>query len=48
VQAREDFAADPAVRHDSGRRDWIELHLRGASDLERLTRLLGLAAAANA
>jgi hypothetical protein len=47
-QAREDFAADPAVRHDSGRRDWIELHLRGASDLERLTRLLGLAAAANA
>jgi hypothetical protein len=48
VQVREDFAADPAVRHDPGRRDWIELHLRSASDLERLARLLGIAAAANA
>lgn len=43
-----DFAGDPAVRHDPGRRDWIELHLRSAADLGRLGPLLATAMAANA
>jgi Family of unknown function (DUF5519) len=35
ARARQDFAADPAVLHDPGRRDWIELrpapgHHRGS------------------
>jgi Family of unknown function (DUF5519) len=48
AQARQEFAADPAVRRDPGRRDWIELQLRGQADLDRLARLLAIAAAANA
>ena len=48
VQARQDFAADPAVVRDSGRRDWIELRLQRASDVDRLAGLLAIAAAANA
>jgi hypothetical protein len=48
AQARQDFAADPAVRHDPARRDWIELRVRHASDLDRLARLLAIAAAASA
>jgi hypothetical protein len=32
----------------SSRRDWIELHLRSAVDLERLRELLAVALAANA
>jgi Family of unknown function (DUF5519) len=42
-----DFAADPAVRRDRSRRDWIELHLRSAADLHRLRVLLVTALAAN-
>jgi len=48
AQARPEFAADPAVLHDPGRRDWIELQLRRRADLDRLAPLLAIAAAANA
>jgi Family of unknown function (DUF5519) len=48
AQARVDFAADPAVRRDPARRDWIELRPRSAADLDRLVPLLAIAAAANA
>ena len=48
ARARQDFAVDPAVRRDPGRRDWIELHVRDASDFGRLAPLLAIAAAANA
>lgn len=41
------FGADPAVRRDPSRRDWIELHLDSASDLDRLGGLLEAAMAAN-
>ena len=43
-----DFGDDPAVRHDPGRRDWIELHLSSLEDIERLGPLLRTAMAANA
>jgi hypothetical protein len=43
-----DFADDPAVRRDPARRDWIELQMRSAADLDRLRPLLTAAAAANA
>jgi Family of unknown function (DUF5519) len=42
-----DFAADPAVRRDRSRRDWIELHLCSPADLGRLRPLLRTAVAAN-
>lgn len=42
------FGADPAVRRDPSRRDWIELHLDSAADLDRLGELLAAAMAANA
>jgi hypothetical protein len=48
AQAKPDFAGDPAVRRDPGRRDRIELRLRGRGDLDRLARLLAIAAASNA
>jgi len=48
VQARSDFAADPAVLREPGRRDWIELRPRHASDITRLSALLAIASAANA
>ena len=34
------FGEDPAVARDASRRDWIELHLRSADDLDRLRQLL--------
>jgi hypothetical protein len=43
-----DFADDTAVRHEPGRRDWIELRLSSLEDLERLGPLLRAAMAANA
>jgi hypothetical protein len=43
-----EFGADPAVRREPGRRDWIELRLRSAADVGRLGRLLAAAMAANA
>ena len=46
-QARVNFA-DPAVRRDPARRDWIELRPRPAADLGRLVPLLAIAAAASA
>jgi Family of unknown function (DUF5519) len=42
------FGADPAVRRDPSRRDWIELRLGSAADLDRLGGLLAAAMAANA
>jgi len=42
-----DFGDDPAVRHDPGRREWIELHLSSLEDLDRLGPLLRTAMAAN-
>jgi Family of unknown function (DUF5519) len=47
-QVKEHFNADPAVRCDPSRRDWIELHLSSAADLDRLGELLATALAANA
>jgi hypothetical protein len=46
-RARAGFGADPAVRRDPARRDWIELRLRSAADLNRLGPLLAIAVAAN-
>lgn len=48
ARVREDFGADAAVRRDPSRRDWIELHLRSAADLDRLGGLVVVAMAANA
>jgi hypothetical protein len=47
-RVRGDFGNDLAVRRDPSRRDWIELHLRSAADLDRLGTLLAAAMAANA
>lgn len=40
-----DFAADPAVRQNPGRRDWIEINPTG--DITRLFPLVAAAIAAN-
>lgn len=34
-RVKDRFGADPAVRRDPSRRDWIELHLDSAADLDR-------------
>jgi hypothetical protein len=47
-QVKDRFSADPAVRRDPSRRDWIELHLDSALDVDRLGGLLAAALAANA
>jgi hypothetical protein len=47
-RVRDRFGADPAVRRDPSRRDWIELHLGSAADLDRLGGLLAAAMAASA
>jgi hypothetical protein len=46
-RASERYSDDPAVRRDPARRDWIELHVRNISDLDRLRTLLAIAIAAN-
>jgi luciferase-like monooxygenase len=46
-QVKDLFSTDPAVRRDPSRRDWIELHLDSAADLDRLGALLAVALAAN-
>jgi hypothetical protein len=48
ARARQDFAADPVVLRDPGRRDRIELRMRHETDLDRLAPLLAIAAATNA
>ena len=48
LRVRAEYAGDPVVRHESARRDWIELHLESAGDLDRLASLLLTAWAANA
>lgn len=47
-QVKDRLSADPAVRRDPSRRDWIELHLDSAADLDRLGGLLAAVLAANA
>jgi hypothetical protein len=47
ADVRAAFAADPLVRRDPGRRDWIELRLGSPDDLARLRTLLARAVAAN-
>jgi hypothetical protein len=47
-QVKEHFTADPAVRRDPSRRDWIELDLSSAADLDRLAPLLAAALIAKA
>ncbi len=47
-RVKDRFGADPAVRRDRSRRDWIELHLDSAADLDRIGGLLTAALAANA
>jgi len=42
-----DFGDDPAIRRDPSRRDWIELHLQSAADLDWLRRLVTTAMAEN-
>jgi hypothetical protein len=46
-QVRERFRTDPAVRRDPSRRDWLELVLGSAADIDRLTELLTVAVTAN-
>jgi Family of unknown function (DUF5519) len=46
-QVKDRFGADPAVRRDPSRLDWIELHLGSAADLDRLGVLLAATVAAN-
>jgi hypothetical protein len=48
LRVKDRFGADPAVRRDPSRRDWIELHLDSAADLDRLGGLLSATMAANA
>jgi hypothetical protein len=48
LRVRDRFGTDPAVRRDPSRRDWIELHLDSAADLDRLRDLLVAAMAGNA
>jgi hypothetical protein len=47
-QVRDQFGADPAVRKEKSRRDWLELGLESAADLARLAPLLAVAVASNA
>lgn len=47
ARVRDVFAADPAVQRDPGRRDWIELRVRGMADLERIATLLAIAVTGN-
>jgi hypothetical protein len=48
LRVNADFGDDPAVWHDPSRRDWIELHLRSLTDVDRLRQLLNKAMAASA
>jgi hypothetical protein len=47
-RVRERFGDDPCVRRDPTRRDWIELRLTSAADLDRIGDLLAAALTANA
>ena len=47
-RVKDRFGMDSAVRRDRSRRDWIELHLDSAADIDRLGGLLAAAIAANA
>ncbi len=47
-RVRDQYAEDPAVRRDPARRDWIELMLSSAADLDRLAGLLSVAVECNA
>jgi Family of unknown function (DUF5519) len=47
-QVRDQFGADPAVRKEKARRDWLEMVLTSAADLDRLVPLVVAAVASNA
>jgi hypothetical protein len=47
VQASGRYGEDAAVCRDSSRRDWLELALGSAAEIDRLTPLLAVAVAAN-
>jgi Family of unknown function (DUF5519) len=47
-QVRDQFGADPAVHQEKTRRDWVELVLTSAGDLDRLAPLVIAAVASNA
>jgi hypothetical protein len=47
LRVKDRFSDDPSVRRDPSRRDWIELCLNSAPDLDRLGGLLAAAVAAN-
>jgi hypothetical protein len=42
-----EFATDRAITRDPGRRDWIDLHLSSAGDVDRLRPLFEAAVMAN-
>ena len=46
-QTRDNYGEDPAVCRDSSRRDWLELLLQSAAEIDRLAPLLTVAVAAN-
>jgi hypothetical protein len=48
LQARQEFASDRPVRHDSFRRNWTELRPPPAGDLDRFSGLLAITVGANA
>jgi hypothetical protein len=47
MQAKDRYHEDPAVSRELSRRDWLELVLQSAAELDRLTDLLTVAVAAN-
>ena len=47
LQARVSYSEDPAISRDPSRRDWLELTLRSAAEIDRLTPLLTVAVSAN-
>jgi Family of unknown function (DUF5519) len=46
-RVRDQFGADPAVRKERTRRDWLELVLESAAELDRLAPLLAVAVISN-
>jgi hypothetical protein len=47
-QVRDQFGGDRAVREEKTRRDWLELGLESAAELDRLAPLLAAAVISNA
>ena len=47
ARAKDQYGSDPVVTRDPRRRDWVELHPRTVSDVDRLGPLLAIAQASN-